>query len=123
MNPEKRARYIERTALRAAQKEIQRNDGKPLTRDELLDLKIQSVEPWKRVLLGVLGGIPMVCGAIAATRTDGGEFVVWIGVTLFGLIFFCIGLFGRRRTVDECLSQLGEGLAEGVIRLIAAALD
>ncbi|MDP3073480.1 MAG: hypothetical protein Q8N18_24530 [Opitutaceae bacterium] len=123
MNPEKRAHYIERAAVRAAQSYIRRHDGSPLSRDQLLELKIQSVEPWKRILLCVLGGVPLVVGGIALTRTDGGEFVVSLGFALLGLVVFGTGLFGRHRTVNECLSQLAEHLAEGVLRLIVAALD
>ena len=62
MNQAQRARYLQRAVLREAQKTLQRHHGAPLTRDELLGLRVQSVEPWKRILLVLMGACPLGFG-------------------------------------------------------------
>jgi hypothetical protein len=54
MTPE----ILSRQAIRLAQRRSQKA-GRALTRDEVLRLHIQTVEPWKRVLFVALG---LLCG-------------------------------------------------------------
>lgn len=123
MNYQRRAKYLERAALREAKREVFRRDGKPLTRDELLELRIQSVEPWKRILLSVIGAIALTFGSLITVKCNGPEYVGGLVVALLGLAAFLNGLFGRRRTVEECLRQVGEALTNNVIEFLCQALD
>ena len=55
MSRESHRKYLENAALREAQKAIARKGRENFSRDELLRLRIQIVEPWKRIVLGLLG--------------------------------------------------------------------
>jgi hypothetical protein len=118
MNPEKRARYIERAALQAAQKAIGRKGGDKLTREELLALRIQAVEPWQRILLMLAGLIPGGLGILAVLRDHpfGGGVLI-----LLGVVIAVAGMVGRRRTVEFCLNALGDAVSAP--DLIAAIFD
>jgi uncharacterized membrane protein HdeD (DUF308 family) len=120
VNLEKRAQQVEKTALKAAQKAVHRHPGQPLSRDELLQLRIQSVPTWKRVVLVCLGVGLFVLGALLVPdpSTAGG-----VSLCVIGLAILLIGILGRRRTVESCLNELGSGLADGVVEAVLNALD
>jgi hypothetical protein len=121
VNEQRRARYVERAALREAQKAMQRQGGGPLSREELLQLRIQSVEPWKRILVGLTGAAFGGFGLMVFASDDataGG-----IALIVLGTALLIAGLVGRRRTVEVCLDQIATQLADAVLSAIANALD
>jgi hypothetical protein len=121
VNQPRRARYLERAALREAQKALRREGKESFTRDELLQLRIQSVEPWKRIVLGTLGTACSGTGVYVLFEKDamfGGLFLV-----VFGIVFLLIGLIGHRKTIESCLEAIGNEPANGVIEAVFNALD
>ena len=113
MTPDRISRQALRLALRKSKKA-----GRPLTREEVMRLKVQTVEPWKRWVFVAAG---LVSGAIAfACYRTGGPAWVWV---LFG---FCaaalvgFGIFGKRRHLDRELKRFA---AEGPTAIIDGILN
>lgn len=119
MNPEKRAARIERAAVRSAL-ETQRKRGAPLTRDDLLSLKVQAVPLWVRLLIIGLGLAGIGAGIYFAT---GDAVESGTALFFFGVFILVLGIVGRRRTLESLLETMGDGLAEGILRAILDALD
>lgn len=119
MTPEKRAFFIEKAALRAAQRALYRDPTHRLTRDELLGLKIPSISwPVRALLIGV-GLLAVGSGAALAHVSENQAF--WL-IAIFGLVAWP-GITGRRRTVQSLVDGLGHGLGEVVSHAIVHILD
>ena len=113
MSPEK----LSRQAIRLAQRQSIKA-GHPLTRDEILRLRIQTVEPWKRIfiiLAGMVSSIlPLWCYWHHAP--------VWI-VVLFaaGSVFTILcGAFGRKTYLDRELKKFAD---DGSTRILDAIIN
>lgn len=103
MSRESHRRYLERAALREAQKAMRRPGDRPFSREDFSRLRIQTVEPWKRFLLGLIAlglaglGINAWLNAPIA--------VAWILFALAaGVLLFAI--FGRKRKIDTTLDSI-----------------
>jgi hypothetical protein len=121
VNAERRARYIERVALRAARRALRKSGKETLTREELLALRIQRVPPWKRACLvgfGLLFIVPAV-----VIFSNGGSVVISCALGAIGGGFAGVGLVGHRTTVESCLAELGGGLAEATLEIIYNVLS
>ncbi len=104
MNQEKRAHFIERAALREAQKAIKRRGGEPLTRDDLLELRIQAAPFWLRVFLICLGLAAWTAGGFTLLNSDSqGTLITLLAL---GFILILIGVVGWRRTLEASLDTL-----------------
>lgn len=121
MSPQKRAAYLKKAALKAARKAIKRRNGEPLTREELLELRVPTAPLWLRILFVVLGGGIIFGGIVVCATTRFAELGVLAAV--IGIALAAYGFGGRRRSVGTCLESLGDGLAELVIQAIVSALD
>jgi len=85
-----------------------------MTAADLGKVKIQTVEPWKRALLGVLG--LGACGGGVAFGNAGHAILGGVLVVL-GLLLALLGAFGRRRTIDAVftvvdLSEIVAGIVD-----------
>lgn len=103
MSKESHRQYLEQRALREAQKAIDRRGRDGFGVSDFGRLRIQTIEPWKRVLLcgiGLLFG-----GAGVYTIKEGADCIALI---LFALGAFCLlaSMFGRRRTVEAALNGI-----------------
>lgn len=100
MSAESRKRYLEQSALREAQKAIDRHGRNAVSREDLACLRIQTIEPWKRGLLAILGLIAGVGGYLALTDEVG-----WLSLLLFsaGALLLIAAILGVRRTVKAAL--------------------
>jgi len=100
--------YLERSALREAQKAFRDRSRAEVKLEEFLALRVQTVEWWKRLLAILLGlGAMGFAGWSIATG-----FNVWI--TLFfgglGLIVFGCGLVGWKESVEGALEASADAL-------------
>lgn len=84
---------LSRRAIRLAQRKG-RKAGRPLTREEILALRVQTVEPWQRALVIFLGllaaGFAFLCCRSGAP--------VWFGLAAgaAAAAAILIGLFGKK---------------------------
>ena len=121
---QKRARFIEQAALRAARKKLKRNGGVPLSRAELLNLRIQCAPTWLRLLMASLGTTIAVGGLFALVSE---EFTILSALLLpLGLALFGLALRGWQERLDQSLSSLGTSYGANpvdIIEFLIKALD
>ena len=119
----RRVERLQRTAIRKAVR-TSRKLHHALTKDEVLDLKIQIVPATARILLAT-GGILLITAALIAWPSDsnviqGLEFLAGIFLLLFGI-------FGIRRTLSELADHMSykafELLLEGILSALGNATD
>ncbi|MFT3869930.1 MAG: hypothetical protein QM715_15880 [Nibricoccus sp.] len=100
MSTESHKRYIEQQALREAQKAIDRGQSS-LRKENCANLRVQTLEPWKRVLVA-FGGVLLVTSGLFASREDIG----WLALLLFALGGLTVlgAVFGIKKTVEAALN-------------------
>jgi hypothetical protein len=120
VNRERHERYLEQSARRAAPKAITRHSA-PVDREALLALRVQTLEPWKRVAL-TLAGLAIGFGGVwLGTETGFATLVVVSVVVSTPLLLF--GLFGRRKTVEQILDAMSSEIAGEALSSLLALLD
>ncbi len=100
--------YLERSALREAQKAFRNRSRAEVKFEEFLALRAQTVEWWKRLLALLLGlGAMGFAGWSLATG-----FNVWITLLFggLGLIVFGSGLIGWKESVEGVLNASADAL-------------
>jgi len=103
MSRESHEQFLKQAALREAQKAISRRGGGAFKKEDLYILRIQTLEPWKRVSLFALG--IFICGfGVFAMK----EFAVWLGVIaiLVGVFLAGAAIIGKKRTVVAALDGI-----------------
>lgn len=115
MNPQKRAQQVEKAALKAAQKAQRKHPNQPVTREELLQLRIQATPTWMRILVSAAGLILIGLGVVLAFESliSGGLLI------FFGAIFLVVGIIGRRETVESCVEEIGFEVIEVIQRTLS----
>lgn len=92
-----------RQAIRLAQRESQKR-GHVLTREEVLHLSVQTVDPWKRVVFIILGlavfGFGWFCHFVGA------PWWLWAPFGIGGVVFVVIGLIGKKEYLDRELQKM-----------------
>jgi len=108
---------LSRQAIRLAQRKS-RKAGRALSREEILRLYVQTVEPWKRILIiaiGLLGGaFSFVCYRLGAPVW------IWAAFSLCSGIIVLCGAFGRKAYLDRELKKMG---GEGPTRILDAIIN
>lgn len=104
MSKESHRQYLEAVALREAQKALVRNPE--TSRNDLLTLKIQTIEPYKRIMVGALS-LSVSGVGIYLTKSDHGTAGPWfMCIGVLGLLF---SIFGWRRTLDGLSGAIDMG--------------
>jgi hypothetical protein len=116
---EKRLRYLQRVAVREARRKMQ-HDGRPPTKDELLQLKVKIWQPWLRITLMTVGGGNVAAGVVLIF---GYHEPLGVAFGLIGIMIFFLGWWGRCQTVDESLKGYDATWIEIALGAILAALD
>jgi hypothetical protein len=110
---------LSRQAIRLAQRKC-RKAGRALTREEVLRLHVQTVEPWKRVfviLLGLSGGVfSFVC------YRGGAPIWIWTSFGLGSLAIILCGALGRKAYLDRELQKLKDDGPTRILDAISNAL-
>lgn len=114
MSRESHKRYLEQAALKAAQKAFDKKAPHPLDRESLGRLRIQTVEPWKRILLGLLS-LFFLWPGITLIITE--PFWAGVIVTAIGAGLLAFAMLGRKKTIDAALDGID------VIHLAAQFFD
>jgi hypothetical protein len=123
VKPEKRARFVERAALREAQKAMRKNPTHPLTREDLLELRVPTLGWPVRAFLIALGVLAVGVGVTLSILNDE-PLMLFIGAV--GIVAWP-GITGYRKTLQSLAEGLGEavlnGIVEAVLRGIVHLLD
>jgi len=100
--------YLERSALREAQKAFRDRSRAEVKLAEFLALRVQTVEWWKRLLAMLLG----LCAMGFAGWSLATGFNVWITAVFgpIGLAVFLAGLIGWKEPVEDVLSASANAL-------------
>jgi hypothetical protein len=110
---------LSRQAIRLAQRES-RKAGRPLTREEILALHVQTLEPWKR---GVVIAIGLLAAAFAVACYRGGAPLWFWGTAAAGaLTIILAGAIGRKAYLERELQKLTEDAPRRILDAISNAL-
>ena len=114
-----RADALSRQAIRLAQRKS-RKAGRPLTREEILVLRVQILEPWKR---GVVIAIGLLAAAFAVVCYHGGA-PLWFWAIAAGcaLAIILAGALGRKAYLERELHKLTEDAPRRILDTISNAL-
>ena len=112
---------LTRQAIRAAQRKA-RKTGHPLSRDEILTLRVQTVQPRRRLWLIALGLATAVL-AFAIYKVEG---PIWLWILLAACALFMIlrGAFGRKTSLSRAVGRIAEQGADSILdRIVDAVID
>jgi hypothetical protein len=115
MSQEKRRRFLEQSALREAQKAI-RSRGDSFKKEDLGRLRIQTLEPWKRIVALLIGIFFSVLTFIAIR--DEYHVVALILFPAFGLLFIGAGVWGYRKPVDAVIDAAADAAFSRILDAI-----
>lgn len=106
--------YLRRNACKVLAKECARSPAKKGQVDALLDLRIQVIEPWKRVIIGLLS-IGALTGAVLLF-VDG---AFWLGLMLLivSLLLLAVAINGVKKTLRSAFDGLD------VVELVGGLVD
>lgn len=119
MNPEKKAQRIEKAALKAAKKALRRHPGQPVTREELMGLRVQTIPTWLRIVL-IVGGLGLGLAGIALIESS---LLLGLPLALLGLGSLLFGTYGRSKRMEEYVDQIGPELAMEIVKAVLNSLD
>jgi fatty acid desaturase len=86
----------------------------------VLRLSIQTVEPWKRIAIAVLG---LLAGAFAVVCYRGGApWWIWVPFGLASVTVVLCGVFGRKAYIDRELQKLSEEWPRRILDAISNAI-
>jgi hypothetical protein len=111
--------HLTRQAIRLAQRENRKN-GRILTKEDVLRQRVQTVSPWMRrfvVLIGVSG--------IGVGATIYFADAPWWAAMMFialGLAAIVIGIVGKKKHLEAELRRLPTGVADGILSGILDSL-
>lgn len=106
-------RSIEKAAVRATLK-----SGHPITRDELLELRVQILPASKRLLFGFL---TLVFGCLAWVLSDLDYFWFSLLSSVTSLISLFFAVIGVRRTISLTLDSLDRAGTDAIIEVALEA--
>lgn len=113
MNPDN----LTRQAIRLAQRES-RKRGRVLSREEVLRLSVQTMDPWKRAFVAAWG-LPGL-GLAWLGQHHGALWWFWAPCGLAGVAVLILGAVGRKSYLDRELQKLAR---EGPTRVLDAVLN
>jgi hypothetical protein len=98
MSRESHRRYLEKAALKEAQKALAKNGRESLNPESFARLRIQTVEPWKRLSLAFTSLLMIGAGVYLLSTGD-----FWPGVIVIslGLGVLALAVFGSRKTIGS----------------------
>ncbi len=102
MSAESHKKYLERCSLREAQKAIDRRGAEGFDKAAFSSLRIQTLEVWKRLMVGLVG-LGFGGGAWYAMEHGYAGFGLFLGICGFFLLL--VAIFGLTRAMDAVFSD------------------
>jgi hypothetical protein len=116
VNRESHRQYVERAALREAQRVFAGREQRANLGD-FLALRIQTVPPWKRMCCVAIGvGVGAIAGWLAVERAASPWAIGFLAV--LSLVALVVGIIGWKRPVEAVL----EGTADALFNRLIDAL-
>lgn len=113
MSKESHQRFLERTARRAVERKRLKDAQRRPTQDAVAKIRIQTVEPWKRISCMLIGtGFLFVSWLIQ--QNDGNLYAV-LFLGFLGTLGLIIGLFGKKRTIESILNATGDSIISNLL--------
>ena len=115
MNPNQ----FNRRARRAAKK-MGKKIGRPPKPEEIKKMKVQTVPVWAQVTLIIFGSALIVFGIYVQIEYEN----IWPCVILFllGLFFVLLGVFGKKKTVEDAAGQVFDQSVDAAVEVILSPL-
>lgn len=116
MSRDSHHRYLEKAALKEAQKAFGERGRSGTSLEDFLALRVQTVEPWKRIV-AMLVGCGLVGFAVWALKVD---LNLWVVVTfgLLGVVCVGFGIMGWKKPVEAVFEATAEILFRLVLELL-----
>lgn len=102
MNSEARQAFLRESARRALARAALRRRKELLQRQDLLELKIQTMEPWKRLFVGFCGLAAAVGAGLMFSENSRTVGLILLVVALLLLVF---AWWGLRRSIERVFDQ------------------
>lgn len=115
MSQDKHRKFLEHSALREAQKAI-RSRGDSFKKEDLGRLRIQTVEPWKRVVALLIGGFFGVLTVVAIREKY--HVIALVLFPMLALLFFGAGVFGYKKPIDTVIDAAADAAFSRIIDAI-----
>lgn len=112
MSRESHHEFLEQSAARTVRRALARDAQKLLQREDAAKLRIQTVEPWKRILCLLIGGF-LLAASWGLCLDDGNIWAVML-IGALGLAAAFVGMFGRKKSIDDVLEASGDALISGL---------
>jgi len=115
MNPNQ----FNRRARRAAKK-MGKKIGRPPKPEEIKKMKVQTVPVWAQITLIFFGGAFIFFGAYAQLEHES----TWtcLILSLIGLAFMLLGVFGKKKTVEDVASTVLDQSVDVAVEVILSPL-
>jgi hypothetical protein len=107
----KKLKFYENQINKAIKKYSKKNSPNV---DEIKKLKCQIVEPWKRTL-GIIIGLGFLGLSLFLMHNHPIEFFISLGCVLIGIFIVVAAVRGNKKTVDEILTQTGDGILNAIL--------
>lgn len=102
MSAESHKKYLERCALREAQKAIDRRGAEGFDKAAFASLRIQTLEVWKRLIVGFVG---LGFGGAAWYAFENGYSGLGLFLGICGFLLLFVAIFGLTRTIDAVFNS------------------
>jgi hypothetical protein len=112
MSRESHQKFLEQSACRTVRRAQARDAGKTLRREAACKLRMQTVEPWKRIVCLIIGAFFLAVSWMIQ-RDDGNIWaVLFLGA--LGLSAMLLGTFGHEKPIDAVLNATGDSFVNGL---------
>lgn len=113
MSRESHPAFLEKSASRTLRRALARDSRKQLDKAEACRLRVQTVEPWKRILCLVLGAASLLASWLA--QQAGADLWIVLLLGAVGVVCMFIGTFGRKKTIDSVLDSTANAIVSGIL--------
>ena len=103
MSRQSHEEFLKRSVRQTLARERERRDKEHWSVDEVRKLKIQTVEPWKRVVYGFLGLTTAVGGMLTFNEKNR---VLGVVLILVSLVLMVVATFGIKKSVDAVINSI-----------------
>lgn len=116
MSRDSHRQFLEKAALNEAQKSFRQRGRSSARIEDFLALRVQTVEPWKRIVAIVVGAF-FIGFAVWALRADFSPWAV-VSFGLLGAICASVGIMGWKKPVEAVLEVTADVVFQRLIDVL-----
>lgn len=114
MSRETHARFLEKSVTRCIRRAHARNPGDSLNLDRIRKLRVQTVEPWKRIVCASIGFAILLPATILFLRQNI-NLPAFLFLFAFGAAVVLLGLIGKKEIIECALGHAAETIICAII--------